>query len=451
MNSNKINILHITPHLGGGVGSVVLNYIKNDTNFNHKVVCLDYINDNAVEVAKSIDLEVYGDLSKDVSKVLSLIKEADIVLVHFWNHPLLYDFLIRNDLPPSRVVFWSHTSGICPPHNFTDKVLLYPDLFVFNTALAFENPEVQFLPDENKQNFKVIWATGGIDKFKNIKPKKKDSFNIGYIGTVDYCRLHENFLNLCAKVKIEDAKFIVCGGLKEKEIALQAQKMGIDEKFKFTGKINDAKEYLELFDVFAYPLTSGHSGTCDLVLQEAMASGVVPVVFDNPMEKSMVIDGVTGIIVKTEEEYVSAIEELYKNEDLREKLAGQAREYAVKNFSLEALVNKWKDVFDEIILLPKTSKKWMREKSSDEMEHKDIFLEALGEYAQPFKLYLESDTKEEGINQIKNLAKQQIWQGESKSTVHQYYNFFKNDKTLENWSKIMKKEESLAKGNKENE
>ena len=42
---NKIKILHITPHLGGGVGRVLLNYlskVKDDNCFIHQVACLDY-------------------------------------------------------------------------------------------------------------------------------------------------------------------------------------------------------------------------------------------------------------------------------------------------------------------------------------------------------------------------------------------------------------------------
>ena len=50
MKKQIIKILHITPHLGGGVGRVVLNYLskyKNNLDIKHRVVCLDYANDEA--------------------------------------------------------------------------------------------------------------------------------------------------------------------------------------------------------------------------------------------------------------------------------------------------------------------------------------------------------------------------------------------------------------------
>ena len=42
-----MRILHITPHLGGGVGAVILNWVTFDKNNEHKIITLDYANDNA--------------------------------------------------------------------------------------------------------------------------------------------------------------------------------------------------------------------------------------------------------------------------------------------------------------------------------------------------------------------------------------------------------------------
>ena len=44
-NLEKNTVLHITPHLGGGVGRVLLNYltkVKNNGRFSHEIACMDY-------------------------------------------------------------------------------------------------------------------------------------------------------------------------------------------------------------------------------------------------------------------------------------------------------------------------------------------------------------------------------------------------------------------------
>ena len=101
----KKQILHITPHLGGGVGRVLLNYfskVTDDPSFVHKVACWDYANRKAVEVAKDIGLSLFDKMSARKQEILDIIADSDMVLVHWWNHPLLYDFLVREQLSECR-------------------------------------------------------------------------------------------------------------------------------------------------------------------------------------------------------------------------------------------------------------------------------------------------------------------------------------------------------------
>lgn len=44
--------------------------------------------------------------------------------------------------------------------------------------------------------------------YKNIIRKEHHGFNVGYIGTVDYSKMHPNFLNIYEKIDIPDAKLL---------------------------------------------------------------------------------------------------------------------------------------------------------------------------------------------------------------------------------------------------
>lgn len=55
-------ILHITPHLGGGVGTVLLNWLAYDKSCRHTVVTLDYANKEAVAACKTNNIELYSRL-----------------------------------------------------------------------------------------------------------------------------------------------------------------------------------------------------------------------------------------------------------------------------------------------------------------------------------------------------------------------------------------------------
>lgn len=431
-NDLKRKILHITPHLGGGVGSVLLNYLSfasQDKNYIHSIVTLDYANENSQKKSKEIGFELFSDMHKDPQKLLKLIGKSDIVLIHFWNHPLLYDFLVRNELPANRVIFWSHISGFNPPYVFTQKVLNYPDKFIFTTPLSFNTDEVKKIKSKNKLGF--IWSTGGVNHVKNIVPKPHKWFNVGYIGTVDYSKMHPDFLKICSKIDIPDVRFIVCGGAKHLELKKQAQKLEIADKFEFLGEVKDITKYLEIFDVFGYPLNPKHYGTCEQVLQEAMAAGVIPVVFDNPTENFMLKNGEYGIIANNPNDYANKIKKLYENSEFRKKLSKKIKDFAVSEYSFNKLYSDWNKVFTEVLNLPKTKKKWKVQNNN--LTFFDVFLESLGDFSRLFKTKTAEDLK-----RIKNLGKEPEWQSVTKGTAHQYYDFFKSDVKLKQISDLMK-------------
>ncbi len=441
----KNTILHITSHLGGGVGRVLLNYFskaRENPSFTHKVACLDFANENAIDIAKKIGLELSDKMAGNRRELLKMIAEADVVLIHWWNHPLLYDFLVRTKLPPCRLAMWSHNAGFHPPCVFTKKILQYPDVFIFTTPLSLEMKEAQNLSNKQKKSLRIIWSTGGIDHVRSVKPQKHAGFNIGYIGTVDYAKLHPDFLNICRKIKIPGAKFIVCGGSSEKEIKKEAEKMGIAQKFVFTGQISDITKYLSLFDVFGYPLAPHHYGVCDQALQEAMASGIVPVVLANPMEKYMVKNGKIGIVAKNEDYYIKAVERLYKNKVLKSSLSQNARKHAIKTFSLNKMARDWETIFSELLAMPKTAKTWEITAKSSKISAADVFLESLGTYGRDFSFYLKAKSVVEKARASCKLRKltatSALWRAGTRGTAHHYHAFFPKDKYLAKWSRLMK-------------
>lgn len=442
-NLRKGRVLHITAHLGGGVGRVLLSYLQNtreNSDFDHKIISLGYTEDSTLfDSSKSKKFPILDQMASNHREIINEIAKADITLIHWWNHPLLYDFLVRNPLPENRVVMWSHVSGLQPPQIFTKKIIQYSDLFVFTTPISFESQDIKNLPPKQKNSLRVVWSTAGVDHVKSVEGKEHTGFNIGYIGTVDYAKIHRNFLNMASRIKIPNVKFIVCGGSDEGIMAEEAKKIGIAEKINFTGHIKDISKYLEIFDVFGYPLSSHHYGTCDQVIAESMAAGVVPIVLPNAMEKYMIKHRLNGIIAKNEDSYVRAIHKLYRDSEWRKSLSMNAKEYALKTFSLKKMTQDWEEIFNELLLRPKMARKWDGVETK-KITPKDVFLESLGDHGRDFLHYCYAKSEEEktkaaeNIRMLKNLS---FWQAKTKGTVHNYSSFFPKDKHLSIWSKLM--------------
>ena len=418
-----MKILHITPHLGGGVGSTILGYLSQNKTFEHEIAAFGYTMDYVLEKIESLNIPYTDNVTHE--ELIKKIPYFDIVLIHQWNSPLLMDFLVRNELPSCRVVMLGHNSGFDAPNIYTEKILMYPDIFAFTTALSYEAVDVAEL--EDKSRLFNVWSTDGVDEYKDVETKKHKGFIIGYVGTVDYAKLHPDFLEMCKGIDfIPHLKFVVVGGTHQKEIQAQADEMGIGDKFEFPGYVPKSTliDYLETFDIFGYPLAPYHYGTCDLVLQIAMASGVVPVVFDNAMEKLFVKNNKTGLIVKDKKGYVQAIKDLYNNINWRKQLGKSAKIDAIKRFTLENLDNEWEKVFNEVLKYSKVGRKWDIDKEN--ITHADVFLESLGHYGKDFQF------------KIMELAQVPSWQTETKGSVHNYNYCFPNDFLLEAWSKLMK-------------
>ena len=262
------------------------------------------------------------------------------------------------------------------------------------------------------ENAPVIMSTSGIQRMLGLNQEQHKGFTVGYIGTVDYAKMHPHYI--AASKKIEADHFLIVGGNDEVNIAKEA-----DERFIFTGKVLDIRPYLAKMDVFGYMLNEKHFGTCEQVLQEAMAAGVPAVVMNNPCECSIIKDGITGLIANTEDEYIKLIIKLKKDKVLYEEIARNAQEYAKTNFSLEYMIKLWHSIFENILKKEKRQHVWAM--SKDTVDSFELFCESVGaSVAETFCCG--------SCTEIKSLLLEKQWQSSSKGTPKQYLQFLSGKK-----------------------
>lgn len=321
-----MKILHICPHLGGGVGSVLMGWMDQviaANDHNHRIVCLDYANEKAKKWALEKGFPLTDQCAFRPQVPEFEIGHSDIVLVHYWDKPILTELFSR-PIPPCRLVFWSHKN-----HEVPQQILSFPDLFL----------DVSPIQGHGRH----IWSTGGVDRFLKIQPKSHEGFNIGYVGWVSYRKIHPEWLPMCREIKkaIPDARFTFVG---ENLTAVKGE-----EGFTFTGLVDDVASYLAEFDIFGYALRPDHFGTSEQVLGEAMAAGVVPVCMDNPAER-LICGEATA---RTEKEYIRMIEMLYQVPEMRKVLSEKVRQRAKQLYSLDTMISQWDDTFEEMMEQPK--------------------------------------------------------------------------------------------------
>lgn len=328
-----MNILHITGHLGGGIGSTLLSWIETDRKNKVWVHSLDYINSQAANRMNALEGCMYSNGDFDDRQWNNLYKWSDIVVVHWWPNIFL-DLWIAKNMPPGRVVFWGHNNYNIPP-----EIMEYPDKFITTSPVMGAH-----LP--------CIKSTGDVGKLLNMKSIEHDKYNVGYVGTVNYKKMHPSFIPMCQKIysDIPDSRFIVVGEYQLKYEDLSQPQF---DMFNFMGKLHNPDLQYAIMDVFGYPLRHDHYGTSELVIGEAMASGIPVVCMKNQAESLIIQEGVNGFLCRDEDEYIENIEHLYHKQSLRRWMGDNARESASEMYDIFAMTLAWNEVFEKMMDTPK--------------------------------------------------------------------------------------------------
>jgi glycosyltransferase involved in cell wall biosynthesis len=326
-----MKVLHVTPHLGGGVGkahaaiSAVLPGVVEQT----------FILLEAPRDRRFIDrIEATGaciTLAESLDHVASLARQADIVQFEFWNHPRMFECLARTEFPPIRSVFWSHISGLSRP-------LIQPALmeeasrFVFTTGASLSATSVAAFRERAAEKIKVINSGFGFANGSLRTGRGKPG--VAYLGTVDFAKMHPGFFDAIDALIGNDVRVSVWGDFDPAgAVAARAKAMRHPQRVNFMGQASDSSAALANADIFFYPLQRDHYGTAENALVEAMSLGLTPVVLNNPPEMAIVRDSETGFVAKSIEEIGSLLEILLLLPDVRERISRNAIRYVMENQS----------------------------------------------------------------------------------------------------------------------
>ena len=261
-------------------------------------------------------------------ELVGLAADADVVQVHYWNHPALSATLRTVALPDARVLLWCHVLGLHAPQVFTGDVARYADRVVL-TSNASSSAEGSRAAVAAGIPVDVVPALTDPSRLDGFTPRAHDGCVVGYVGIVNAAKMHPRYAEMCAAVTHPDARFEVYGGGGGEEALIQrATDLGIAERLVVHGPTEDVRAALEGMDAFGYPLAVDSYATSEKVLQEAMWVGLPPVILGHGGAAGMVTDGVTGVVADDEAAYARAVDRLIADPELRARLGAAARDHA---------------------------------------------------------------------------------------------------------------------------
>jgi len=426
-----VKILHITAHLGGGVGKVLSRLVEasacNRCGVHHTIACLE-----APEKNQFIDhvRSHGGDLliCPSLDELTVCASEADIVQVEWWHHPAVADWLGRSALPAMRLVVWSHVSGLHPPEIPPDFVIM-PHRFLFTSPCSWEHSRLTALGPEVRQRVDTVFSSGGFDDLPDPPLRlPNEPLRVGYVGTLSFAKLHPRLLDFLAAVDLPGFRLSLVGDpTTGADLLGQAKTRGIAERLDIRGYTNDVAAELAQFSVFAYLLNPLHYGTTENALLEAMAMGVVPIVLDNPAERHLVRHGETGLVVDSPTTFAHALAYLAAYPEERLRLSTNASREVRERFSIQhtaralqshyhAVLEEEKRLFDFRPVFGMTPADWFRACQGDE--------------AWRFPL----DETPEELLRITKQGPHYLYE-KTKSSLFHYREIYPNDPQLQHWAK----------------
>lgn len=433
-------VLHLIPHLGGGVGSVITAWMRNAAiEEQHSIICFDKNKNNDWESLTPPHGAVHiidgaSALPNFSEVVRQAIVSADIVVLHWWNHPQIFDLMVNFDWPICRLIIWNHVSGLFAPYVLTEDTINFCDFFVNTSPISFKNTAF----DRATTECDTIWSTVDISNFSDLTRTLHDNFIVGYTGTVDVGKLHRDYIKISSPAICDGIHFIVCSGDSQQRLESDALRCGVSASFSFMGRVPSVLPFLSQYDVFGYPLQGTHFGTCEQSLGEAMMAGCVPVVLDNPSESFIVEHEKSGLVAKSPEEYSECLLRLFYNKPLLHFLSRNAQNRAKKLYDLHKTLNKWQIVFEKMMRQPKRLRKY---NSGPCHSPAELYSISLGGFSGALLDYMNAKTavdKEKSKEKIKTLfSSNPMFSSSNKGSVLQYLQFFPNDKILADWASLL--------------
>jgi glycosyltransferase involved in cell wall biosynthesis len=208
----------------------------------------------------------------------------------------------------------------------------------------------------------VIYNGIDLERFKPRSPELRikrelgipeENQVVGILAVLRPEKAHQVFLE-SAKIISEGfpkVSFLVVGdGSERAELEKLSSQLGLDGRVIFAGNRSDVPEVLSIFDV-AVLCSDPYIETLPTAILEAMAMAKPAVATEVGCLREMIIDGTNGYLLppRKPKQLAEAISELLRSEELAQKMGQAGRKRTEELFSIERMVGKREELFEEIL------------------------------------------------------------------------------------------------------
>jgi len=357
MNKEKINISIVLANLSAGGAERVLSFVAQELNkdkFNCTLVIIGHKKDAAYNL-KGIEV-VYFEKPRVLSGIPKLFsyllrKKPDIVVsaVSHLNTVVAYMSIFFSK--PKFIAREVTILSVAREVNKTKKSMFsrieegrfgYFDRIICQSKAMYDDINKHSKIDQSK--FVIINnpITDGFDLKKTKKPKEK--VNLITVGSFKKIKGHERIIRSLAKLNFPFHFTLIGDGSEKENIFNLIEELGLKDKITHIPFTKDVNKYLADSDLF---LQGSYTEGFPNALIESCSVGVPVLAFAAPGgHNEIIIEGVNGYLLETEEDYIKKLEQL--NKDYHFDI-NKVRESSVSRYSKEIIIKKYETLFEDVI------------------------------------------------------------------------------------------------------
>ncbi len=353
----KREIAHVTAHVGGGIGAFLDGWLSfvDISKESHCIYCLDFAIDNAHLFESKFKFS-QSNYQQDLRIMVEELNKYTAIILHYWNHPLMAKFIYQTKNIRTPILAVVHNSGLNEPFIIPERLLTTCTKIIFTTNISNNAPNLKEKIAQNPLKFIEFPKIRDLKKFHEVAGIKRPTprNRLLYLGTVDEAKMHQNSAQLFAELSNLGFLIDVVGGNRQKEFSNQV----LENRGRVAchGQVSDVLEFFKRSSIFVYPLRPDHYGTGEMVLWEAMASGLPVVCFDNELESSILEKMSPRSIARSVCDFVNKVKLLRDDEESYSAAVESSLRLVASTFNrldpVESLNSLWDVVTIETSLQP---------------------------------------------------------------------------------------------------
>ncbi|PWW00317.1 glycosyltransferase involved in cell wall biosynthesis [Hoeflea marina] len=344
-----MKLVHITPHLGGGVGKAhAALCAADDEAWKRRYVLLEAPRDpHYADLVRASGATI--TVAPDAAALDALMRAADLVQFEWWNHPLLLRLMAWTDLPPMRSVAWSHVSGLHAPL-IPPGLIGAVDRFLFTSACSLLSAPLSGVLAANAGRIGVVNSGFGFPRPVPGDTGTGRAGRVSYLGTVDFAKMSPAMFEVIDRLEADVVVDLHGAAADDSPVRAAVAAMRHPGRVRLCGHSQDPAAVFAQSSILLYLLQPNHFGTAENALVEAMSLGCAPLVFANACELAIVHDGETGFVVRDVAEAAARLDWMLARPDAVAHIGRRAARDVARNrtpaLSLAQLRTTWLAMLD---------------------------------------------------------------------------------------------------------